>query len=82
MSVEKKTAQKVAQKTKKRASATKKTKKKKSFEIDSSGESDLNDSFTGKIGKVTYFLYLGREKAGVLGTAEGDWLEAEKLLKK
>ena len=51
--MEKKTAQKVAQKTKKRASATKKTKKKKSFEIDSSGESDVNDSFTGKIGKVT-----------------------------
>ena len=80
MSVEKKTAQKVAQKTKKRASATKKTKKKKSFKIGSTGESDSNGSFAGRIGKVAYFLCLGKEKGRVLGTAEGDWLVAEKLL--
>lgn len=71
---------KLAQKTKKKAAATKKPKKKKSFKIGSTGESDRNGSFAGRIGKVAYFLCLGKEKGRVLGTAEGDWLVAEKLL--
>ncbi|MDB4785551.1 hypothetical protein OAG31_02995 [Akkermansiaceae bacterium] len=39
-----------------------------------------NDCSNGTIGEVAYFLYLKREEAGVLGTAEGDWLEAKKIL--
>jgi hypothetical protein len=58
----------------------KKAKKKSSSKINSPKAQGVNDSLTGKIGEVAYFLYLKREAAGVFGTAEGDWLEAENLL--
>lgn len=76
MPIEKKPAQKVAKKATKKIAA----KKKSSSEINSPKASGVNDSLTGKVGEVAYFLYLKREAAGVFGTAEGDWLEAENLL--
>lgn len=80
MPVEKKTAQKVAKKATKKIAVTKKAKKKSSSKTNSPKASGVNDSLTGKIGEVAYFLYLKREAAGIFGTAEGDWLEAENLL--
>lgn len=80
MPVEKKLAQKVAKKATKKIAVTKKAKKKSSSKISSPKAPGVNDSLTGKIGEVAYFLYLKREAAGVFGTAEGDWLEAENLL--
>ncbi len=80
MPVEKKPAQKVAKKATKKIAVTKKAKKKSSSKISSTKAPGVNDSLTGKIGEVAYFLYLKREAAGVFGTAEGDWLEAENLL--
>ena len=80
MPVEKKTAQKVAKKTTKKIAVKKKAKKKFSSKTNSPKASGVNDSLTGKIGEVAYFLYLKREAAGIFGTAEGDWLEAENLL--
>ncbi|MDA7537163.1 hypothetical protein N8650_01285 [Akkermansiaceae bacterium] len=76
MPVEKKTIRKKA----KKAAATKKAKKRSSCEIVSPGVLGENDCSNGTIGEVAYFLYLKREEAGVLGTAEGDWLEAKKIL--
>ena len=35
-----------------------------------------------EIGPVAYLLFLRREETGAPGTAEGDWLEAERLLSK
>jgi hypothetical protein len=78
--VEKKTAQKVAKKTTKKIAVKKKAKKKSSSKTNSPKASGVNDSLTRKVGEVAYFLYLKREAAGVFGTAEGDWLEAENLL--
>jgi hypothetical protein len=78
--VEKKTAQKVAKKATKKIAVKKKAKKKSSSKTNSPKASGVNDSLTGKIGEVAYFLYLKREAAGIFGTAEGDWLEAENLL--
>jgi|TARA_A200000159_G_scaffold75958_1_gene70509 hypothetical protein len=78
--VEKKPAQKVAKKATKKIAVKKKAKKKSSSKINSPKAQGVNDSLTGKIGEVAYFLYLKREAAGVFGTAEGDWLEAENLL--
>ena len=84
MPVEKKPAQKVAKKTTKKIAvkkkAKKKAKKKSSSKTNSPKASGVNDSLTGKVGEVAYFLYLKREAAGVFGTAEGDWLEAENFL--
>lgn len=80
MPVEKKPAQKVAKKTTKKIAVKKKAKKKSSSKTNSPKASGVNDSLTGKVGEVAYFLYLKREAAGVFGTAEGDWLEAENLL--
>lgn len=80
MPVEKKPAQKVAKKATKKIAVKKNAKKKSSSKINSPKASGVNDSLTGKIGEVAYFLYLKREAAGVFGTAEGDWLEAENLL--
>lgn len=80
MPVEKKTAQKVAKKATKKIAVKKKAKKKSSSKTNSPKASGVNDSLTGKIGEVAYFLYLKREAAGIFGTAEGDWLEAENLL--
>lgn len=80
MPVEKKTAQKVAKKDTKKIAVKKKAKKKFSSKTNSPKASGVNDSLTGKIGEVAYFLYLKREAAGIFGTAEGDWLEAENLL--
>ena len=80
MPVEKKTAQKVAKKDTKKIAVKKKAKKKFSSKTNSPKASGVNDSLTGKIGEVAYFLYLKREAAGVFGTAERDWLEAENLL--
>lgn len=80
MPVEKKTAQKVAKKTTKKIAVKKKAKKKSSSKINPPKAPGVNDSLTGKIGEVAYFLYLKREAAGIFGTAEGDWLEAENLL--
>ena len=80
MPFEKKSAQKVAKKTTKKIAVKKKAKKKSSSKINSPKAQGVNDSLTGKIGEVAYFLYLKREAAGVFGTAEGDWLEAENLL--
>ena len=80
MPVEKKPAQKVAKKAIKKIAVKKNAKKKSSSKINSPKASGVNDSLTGKIGEVAYFLYLKREAAGVFGTAEGDWLEAENLL--
>jgi hypothetical protein len=76
MPVEKKTIRKNA----KKAAATKKAKKRSSCEIVSPGVLGENDCSNGTIGEVAYFLYRKREEAGVLGTAEGDWLEAKKIL--
>ena len=76
MPVEKKPAQKVAKKTTKKIAV----KKKSSSKTNSPKASGVNDSLTEKVGEVAYFLYLKREAAGVFGTAEGDWLEAENLL--
>ena len=78
--VEKKPAQKVAKKATKKIAVKKKAKKKSSSKINSPKASGVNDSLTRKIGEVAYFLYLKREAAGVFGTAERDWLEAENLL--
>jgi hypothetical protein len=78
--VEKKPAQKVAKKATKKIAVKKKAKKKSSSKINSPKAQGVNDSLTGEIGEVAYFLYLKREAAGVFGTAEGDWLEAENLL--
>ena len=64
----------------KKAAAAKKAKKRSSCEIVSPGVLGENDCSNGTIGEVAYFLYLKREEAGVLGTAEGDWLEAKKIL--
>lgn len=80
MPVEKKPAQKVAKKATKKIAVKKNAKKKSSSKINSPKASGVNDSLTGKVGEVAYFLYLKREAAGVFGTAEGDWLEAENLL--
>lgn len=80
MPVEKKPAQKVAKKATKKIAVKKKAKKKSSSKINSPKAQGVNDSLTGEIGEVAYFLYLKREAAGVFGTAEGDWLEAENLL--
>ena len=80
MPVEKKPAQKVAKKTTKKIAVKKKAKKKSSSKTNSPKASGVNDSLTGKVGEVAYFLYLKREAAGVFGTAEGDWLEAENFL--
>ena len=80
MPVEKKPAQKVAKKATKKIAVKKKAKKKSSSKINSPKASGVNDSLTRKIGEVAYFLYLKREAAGVFGTAERDWLEAENLL--
>ena len=84
MPVEKKSAQKVVKKATKKIAvkkkAKKKAKKKSSSKINSPKASGVNDSLTRKIGEVAYFLYLKREAAGVFGTAERDWLEAENLL--
>lgn len=80
MPVEKKPAQKVAKKTTKKIAVKKKAKKKSSSKTNSPKASGVNDSLTEKVGEVAYFLYLKREAAGVFGTAEGDWLEAENLL--
>ena len=80
MPVEKKPAQKVAKKASKKIAEKKKAKKKFSSKINSSKALGVNDSLTGKIGEVAYFLYLKRVAAGVFVTAEGDWLEAENLL--
>lgn len=33
-----------------------------------------------EIGKAAYLLFLRRRESGAPGTAEGDWLEAERLL--
>lgn len=35
-----------------------------------------------EIGPVAYLLFLRREETGAPGSAEGDWLEAERLLSK
>jgi hypothetical protein len=78
--VEKKPAQKAAKKATKKIAVKKKAKKKSSSKINSPKAQGVNDSLTGEIGEVAYFLYLKREAAGVFGTAEGDWLEAENLL--
>ena len=80
MPVEKKPAQKAAKKATKKIAVKKKAKKKSSSKINSPKAQGVNDSLTGKICEVAYFLYLKREAAGVFGTAEGDWLEAENLL--
>ena len=80
MPVEKKPAQKVAKKATKKIAVKKNAKKKSSSKINSPKASGVNDYLTGKVGEVAYFLYLKREAAGVFGTAEGDWLEAENLL--
>lgn len=80
MPVEKKPAQKAAKKATKKIAVKKKAKKKSSSKINSPKAQGVNDSLTGEIGEVAYFLYLKREAAGVFGTAEGDWLEAENLL--
>ncbi len=80
MPVEKKPAQKAAKKATKKIAVKKKAKKKSSSKINSPKAQGVNVSLTGKIGEVAYFLYLKREAAGVFGTAEGDWLEAENLL--
>lgn len=80
MPVEKKPAHKVAKKATKKIAVKKNAKKKSSSKINSPKASGVNDSLTGKVGEVAYFLYLKREAAGVFGTAEGDWLEAENLL--
>ena len=80
MPIEKKPAQKVAKKATKKIAVKKNAKKKSSSKINSPKASGVNDSLTGKVGEVAYFLYLKREAAGVFGTAEGDWLEAENLL--
>lgn len=34
----------------------------------------------GEIGKAAYLLFLKRQESGAPGSAEGDWLEAERLL--
>jgi hypothetical protein len=77
--VEKKTIRKKARKAVKIAT-TKKEKKRFPCEIVSPRVSGENDCSTGAIREVAYFLYLKREEARVIGTAEGDWLAAEKIL--
>ena len=56
MPVEKKPAQKVAKKATKKIAVKKKAKKKSSSKINSPKAQGVNDSLTGKIGEVAYFL--------------------------
>ena len=64
----------------KKAAAAKKAKKRSSCEIVSPGVLGENDCSNRMIGEVAYFCIRSARKPELLGTAEGDWLEAERIL--
>ena len=79
----KKAAKKVTKKAAKTVSkkAAKKVTKKAAKKVAKKATAKAAPS-TDEIGKAAYLLFLKRQETGAPGTAEGDWLEAERLLAK
>lgn len=78
----KKVAKKAVKKVAKKAAAKKAVKKAAKKVVVKGTTKTAKGVTTDEISKAAYLLFLKRQETGMPGTAEGDWLEAERLLAK